>query len=275
MTSQARIEALTALGFTARQAAFLVTVLLQGGVCVARQYCEFAGIAFGQRMHEFFQRLVARGYARPHSCGRHGARFYHLNSKTLYRAIGAAGHRYQQSMSLGAGIGRLILLDAVLADRETRWLDTDRAKSAHLRQCFVGYSAPGLTDFGACCSASIPAELRAMPMGVRGGDDGGELVLLFLVTTPKPLTFRAFLRRHTSVLSTVPRMTIRLVIPERLRWCEDDLRNAFQAHVVTASISSNSEMPTESRRAFYRSIRLETVIMSRRYCGLAHLAGTA
>lgn len=40
MTIQARIEALTSLGFTARQAAFLVTVLLQGGVCVARQYCE-------------------------------------------------------------------------------------------------------------------------------------------------------------------------------------------------------------------------------------------
>jgi hypothetical protein len=273
MTSQARIEALTALGFTARQAAFLVTVLLQTGVCVARQYREFAGIAFGQRMHEFFQRLVARGYARPHSCGRRGGRFYHLNSKTLYRAIGAAGHRHQQPTSLGAAIGRLMLLDAVLADRETRWLDTDRAKSAHLHQCFVGHAASGLADFGAYCSASTPAELRSMPIGVRG-DDSRELVLLYLVTTPKPVTFRAFLRRHASILSVVP-MTIRLVIPERLRWCEDDLRNAFQAHVVTASISSNSEMPTESRRAFYRSIRLETVIMSRRYCGLAHLAGTA
>jgi hypothetical protein len=121
MTSQAPIEALTTLGFTARQAAFLVTVLLQGGVCVARQYCEFAGIAFGQRMHEFFQRLVARGYAHPHACGRHGARFHHLHSKRLYNAIGATGHRHQQSMSLGAAIGRLMLLDAVLADRETRW----------------------------------------------------------------------------------------------------------------------------------------------------------
>jgi hypothetical protein len=162
MTSQARIDALMAIGFTARQAAFLVTVSLHAGVCVARQYCEFAEIAFGQRMHEFFQRLVARGYARPHSCGRHGARFYHLNSKTLYRAIGAAGHRHQYPMSLGAAIGRLMLLDAVLADRETRWFDTDRAKSAHLHQCFVGYAAPGLVDFGGCCSASIPAELRAM-----------------------------------------------------------------------------------------------------------------
>lgn len=273
MTSQARIEALTALGFTARQAAFLVTVLLQTGVCVARQYREFAGIAFGQRMQELFQRLVSRGYARPHSCGSHGARFYHLNSKTLYRAIGAAGHRHQQPMSLGAGIGRLMLLDAVLADRETRWLDTDRAKSAHLHQCFVGYAAPGLADFGAHCSASVPAELRAMPIGVRGDDDG-ELVLLYLVTTPKPVTFRAFLRRHTSVLRAVP-MTIRLVIPARLRWCEDDLRNAFQAHAVTASISSNSEMPTESCRGIRRPIRLESVVMSRRYCGLAHLAGTA
>lgn len=152
-----------------------------------------------------------------------------MNSKTLYKAIGAAGHRHQHSMSLGAAIGRLMLLDAMLADRQTRWLDTDRAKSAHLRQCFVGHAAPGLPDFGLSCSASIPAELRAMPIGVRG-DGSGETVLLFLVTTPKPVTFRAFLRRSNSLLGNVPRVALRLVIPKHFRWCEADLRGAFETH---------------------------------------------
>jgi hypothetical protein len=273
MTLQSRIEALTAMGFTARQSAFLVTVLLQGGVCVARQYCEFAGIAFGQRMHELFQRLVARGYARPHFCGRHGARFYHLNSKRLYNAIGAAGHRHQQSMSLGTAIGRLMLLDAVLADRETGWLDTDRAKSANLRGCFVGHAAPGLRDFGLSCSASIPAELRAMPIGIRG--DGGEMVLLFLVTTPKSVTFRAFLRRTDCVLGTVPRVAIRLVIPKHLRWCEADLCDAFETHKQDACGVTDSLIRVESERAIRQSMNIESVVMSRRYFSLAHLVGTA
>jgi hypothetical protein len=274
MTLQARIEALTKLGFTTRQSAFLVTVLLQGGVCAARHYCEFADIAFGQRMHELFQRLVARGYARPHFCGRYGARFYHLNSKKLYNAIGAAGHRHQQSMSLGTAIGRLILLDAVLADRETRWLDTDRAKSAYFRGCFVGHAAPGLRDFGLSCSASIPAGLRAMPIGIRG-DGGGEMVLLFLVTTPKPATFRAFLRRTDHVLGTVPRVAIRLVIPKHLRWCEADLRDAFETYKRDACGATDSLIRVESERKIRRSMSIESVVMSRRYFSLAHLVGTA
>ena len=40
MTSAECVDAVASLGFTERQAAFLVTVLLHGGVCVARQYCR-------------------------------------------------------------------------------------------------------------------------------------------------------------------------------------------------------------------------------------------
>lgn len=35
-------------GFTERQARFLATVMVHGGVFVERQYCQFAGIAHGQ-----------------------------------------------------------------------------------------------------------------------------------------------------------------------------------------------------------------------------------
>lgn len=51
MTSAARVDAVAAQGFTERQAAFLVAVLLHGGVCVGRQYCTFAGIARGEKLH--------------------------------------------------------------------------------------------------------------------------------------------------------------------------------------------------------------------------------
>ncbi len=58
MTFEERVEAVTTFGFTERQAAFLVTVMLHAGVCLGRQYCTFAGIAYGQKMHDFFERLV-------------------------------------------------------------------------------------------------------------------------------------------------------------------------------------------------------------------------
>ena len=60
-----RAEAVTAFGFTERQARFLVEVLIHSGVFVERQYCTFAGITHGQKTHDFLRRLVERGYASP------------------------------------------------------------------------------------------------------------------------------------------------------------------------------------------------------------------
>ena len=49
----ARIEAVRAMGFTERQARFLTHVLLFSGGFLERQYCQFAGIAHGQKSHDF------------------------------------------------------------------------------------------------------------------------------------------------------------------------------------------------------------------------------
>jgi hypothetical protein len=45
MTAAERATALESHGFTPRQAAFMATVLLHGGVCVPRQYCAPASRA--------------------------------------------------------------------------------------------------------------------------------------------------------------------------------------------------------------------------------------
>jgi hypothetical protein len=63
LTADERRQAVQRLGFTERQAGFLVTVMLHAGVCIGRQYCQFARIAYGRTMHTFFERLVARGDA--------------------------------------------------------------------------------------------------------------------------------------------------------------------------------------------------------------------
>ena len=61
MTAEQRLGAITELGFTERQARFLVTVMLHAGVCVPRQYARFAGTAYGHNVTKFFYKLTERG----------------------------------------------------------------------------------------------------------------------------------------------------------------------------------------------------------------------
>ena len=56
MTHAEHVRAVTAFGFTERQARFLVTVLVHAGVCLGRQYCRFSGIARGKAMYDFFEK---------------------------------------------------------------------------------------------------------------------------------------------------------------------------------------------------------------------------
>jgi hypothetical protein len=67
----ARLQAIAAFGFTDRQARFLLEVLLHSGVFLERQYCQFAGIAHGQKTTNFINALIDGGWRRrspPASC---------------------------------------------------------------------------------------------------------------------------------------------------------------------------------------------------------------
>lgn len=64
MTFAQRVKAVAAHGFTDRQARFLVTVLLQSGICMDRHYCAFVGIAHGQKTTDFFRTLVGPNLVR-------------------------------------------------------------------------------------------------------------------------------------------------------------------------------------------------------------------
>jgi len=58
-----RAAAVFRIGFTERQARFLVLVLEHAGVCLPRQYRASCGIAHGRQTHRVFERLVAGGFA--------------------------------------------------------------------------------------------------------------------------------------------------------------------------------------------------------------------
>lgn len=88
MTSEDRVKAVSVFGFTERQARFMVTVMLNGGVCVPRQYARSVGTAYGQNVNVFFDKLVKKEFAVRCSCVHNRAGVFQLRYQPMYRAIG-------------------------------------------------------------------------------------------------------------------------------------------------------------------------------------------
>ena len=87
MTFNERVHAVSEFGFTTRQARFLVSVMLHGGVCLPRQYARLAGTAYGHKVNVFFDKLVSLRYAVRCRCVHNRAAVYHVRHQPLYRAI--------------------------------------------------------------------------------------------------------------------------------------------------------------------------------------------
>ena len=212
MTWDERVHALKLLGFTERHASFLVTVMLYSGVCIGRQYCTFARIAYGRAMHEFFESLLARGYATARACGHNRARLFHIHYKPFYCAIGEPNNRHRKPMTLARAVERLMVLDAVLAERDRTWLATEQEKVAHftLAHKIPRRDLPVLT-FRAEDAETARYFPDKLPIGVNRAS--GAYTFLYLVTRDLPVDFRAFLERHAELLRALPRWTVRLLVP--------------------------------------------------------------
>jgi len=210
-----RTEAVSAFGFTDRQARFLVEVLVHSGVFVERQYCAFAGITHGQKTTDFLRRLVERGYARPIQVGAlHRGRLFHVHHKPLYAAVGQADNRHRKPMVLGRMVERLMVLDAVLADRNFVWLGTEFDKRSYFLRLLQGRVE--LREFPRLTFGSGPTSIHRyfpdkLPIGVERSRT--DHVFMYLVTSAVPMDFRLFLLRHSEVLRPLVRWTIRVLVP--------------------------------------------------------------
>jgi hypothetical protein len=224
MTQGERIQAVVDCGFTERQAGFLVLVMRQAGVCVPRQYADFAGIANGSRRCDaFFDRFVRRGYVHEIRCVHNRARVYHVHHKPLYFVIGEASSRYRRPVSPRLAVERLMLLDAVLAVPDVDWLTTATERAAYLERLRADASvdAPqSPSDDGA--SATTPQLSSSFPIGVA---PDGHAVLMYLATEAATEGFRSFLQTHATLLRVAPSWTLRLVFPRPL----DRAYEAYQA----------------------------------------------
>jgi len=220
VTSQ-RVNAIGAFGFTERQARFLVTVLVHSGVFIARQYSAFAGIVHGQNTRDFVGKLVHQGYATPITPGPlHRGRLIHVQYKPLYAAIGEPNNRNRKAASLGRFVERLMLLDAVLADRHYGWLGAEQDKmqyffSGLLKDDMPKHWYPHLT-FGEGPQKTTRYFPEKLPIGTPR-DGGDRHVFVYLVTREVPAEFRLFLLRYADILKSLHEWTIRVLIPRRFR----------------------------------------------------------
>ena len=215
MTRAEQIRAVSELGFTERQAGFLVNVLIHAGVCVCRQYCAYASIVRGQKVQDFFAVLLKKKLATAYTSAHGGNRIYHMQGRRLYSAIGEQDNRNRKPATVGRAIERLMVLDAVLAGRELRWLGTEKEKVEYFQNIttlrpnelpHLGFGMPPRQAF-----RYFPDKL---PIGVTA--DGRTHLLLYLVNRKAPVDFRAFLHRHVELLRALPTWEIRLLIPRHL-----------------------------------------------------------
>lgn len=208
MTLDERVHAVIGLNFTERQARFLVTVALQGGYCLRRQYETFAGIGYGKNVRGFFDELVRRGVADRFAGRADRGHLYHLQSRALYRAIGEPHNRNRRSASAAQIARRLMVLDAVLARPDVEWVATERDKVALFVERF-----------------SVPtAALPTQPFGTIGGEQtarhfveklpifvGGATAtphFLYLAVDGSADAFTAFLHAHATLLRCLPIWTV-------------------------------------------------------------------
>lgn len=212
MTWDERVAKVGLHGFTDRQAGFLVTVMLHAGVSMLRHYESFARIAHGRKGCDFFESLVARGYATARPCGHHRARLYHVHYKPLYRAIGEPNNRHRRPTTLPRAIERLMLLDAVLADPDRNWLATEQDKLAYFTLTYriPRHDLPSLT-FAGDNGETVRYFPEKLPIGLDR--DGRSHLFLYLLTQDVPIDFRAFLERHAELLRALPAWTVRLLVP--------------------------------------------------------------
>jgi hypothetical protein len=220
-----------AKGLTDRQAAFLVTVMLYSGICMDRQYCAFAGIPHGQKTTDFFRLLVERKYATVHACRNNSARLFHVRYKPLYAAIGDPDSRHRKPTPLARAVERLIVLDAVLADRRRTWFATEEDKLTHftLTHRIARQDLPSLT-FRSQDTETVRYFPDKLPIGV---DREGAYTFLYVVTRPGPVDFRAFLERHAELLRSLKTWTVRLLIPPHFARTAKTYQSAFREQLAT------------------------------------------
>ena len=240
MTFADRVDRLARLGYTDRQASFLVTVMLHAGVCLERQYCTAARLVHGQKTRNFFRNLVSRHHATAYPCARRGARVYHVHAKPLYEQIGEPHNRHRKPVALSRAVERLMVLDAVFSEPHVTWFATESEKLAHFTvTTSLGRDQMPQLVFQSAGARTIRYFPDKLPIGLC--PDGRTHVFLYSVHKPSPADFRVFLFRHAPLLRALPRWTVRLLVPAHLEEAASTFQRACEEELATRLAPSTVE----------------------------------
>ena len=131
-------------------------------------------------------------------------------------------------------IERVMLLDAVLDDREFTWLgpsmDKRRHFIRHLGDRLELRDYPHLL-FGDGPEKTVRYFPDKLPIGMQPHADTH--VFVYLVTRPSPMDFRLFLLRHMPLLRVLFRWTVRLLLPRKLVKARLAYLHAAREHLAT------------------------------------------
>jgi hypothetical protein len=249
MTTQHRIEAVSNFGFTERQARFLVTVMLNGGVCVPRQYAEFVGTAYGQNVNAFFDKLVDRRFAVECSCVHNRARVYQLRYQPLYSAVGEPNSPNRKPIAAAGVMERLMLLDAIVSQPELIWVSTVADKMA-LFTVATSCAPERLPhkSVGEVGNGRLQLFPDALPIGIQ---NSCRPVFIFVVNTWNTDDLRAFLQRHADLLESLTGWTLLLVLPRHLAM----VKTSFEAVVRDELASPLSAVALAELRWYFEQRR--------------------
>jgi hypothetical protein len=199
-----RSQVLEGLGYTARQAQFLLLVALHGGYFLRRQYVAFTGRAHGQAAVRFLANTVARAHVRVLPYGR-SSHVFHLCARRLYAAIGEEHNRNRRVAEWDAVMRKLMAVDFVLAHPTAQFWATEVDKVALLRQLRVPEDAWPTRHYAPKHPggrATVRYFVDKMPW-YRAEDDP-RLWLAYIDAERTLHGFETFLGQYRTLLSSVP-----------------------------------------------------------------------
>jgi hypothetical protein len=254
ITFEERVQMLAPIGLPRRQTEFVVTVALNGGYCLQRQYDAFVGRRHGQVASDLFDRLITQRLATRVRLARHRGYIYHLHAKGLYRALGQEDNRNRRRASAAQIARKLMVLDYVIAAPNREWLATEHDKVVALTTRFnvpmVDLPRRRYRSRGDRLAPTYRYFVNKLPIAMADGELAVEFV--YLVLDKSGAGFETFLHDHARLLGRLSVSTIVAICPRQL----DGLpacRQVFRQRLSTTMALASGQLNREDLRWFFRA----------------------
>jgi hypothetical protein len=219
-TVDPRTTAIEALGYTAREAAFLACVSRHGGYFLRRQFVTATEAHHGRAVVRFTQRLLVARHATRQTFARR-THVYHLASQALYGGAPDVGPSQRRRRSALAIKVRLMTVDFALSRPDLQFLTSEAERLDYCDRLGIDRGrVPQQTIRPYRSPMSRP---HAFPgpvvVGLHGADAAAAQVLVCAYIDDgahSAAGFDTFLRQYARLLAVVPRWRV-VYVAERQR----------------------------------------------------------